>query len=184
MAQLEQITEQIRKDAKQQAEAIHADAQKKLNEERQQALEEAQKKANAIIEHAKRQKGAIQDRVLAETERKERNACLAAKQDLVRRVFEEAEEKLRHPDPAKVKAILEEYLRENPLEEGGVVELPEGFPALSDASVSVEYASDLVSGFRIRKNGMRENFDFPEIMHYLRQSLEQEVLQAMMEGEE
>ena len=85
MAQLEQITEQIRKDAKQQAEAIHADAQKKLNEERQQALEEAQKKANAIIEHAKRQKGAIQDRVLAETERKERNACLAAKQDLVRR---------------------------------------------------------------------------------------------------
>ena len=43
MAQLEQITEQIRKDAKQQAEAIHADAQKKLNEERQQALEEAQK---------------------------------------------------------------------------------------------------------------------------------------------
>lgn len=184
MAQLEQLIEQIRMDANEQKTKLLDEAKKQVQEERGRALQEARLAAENILARAEREKAAIVDRVQAEEERDDRNARLSAKQELVQNVFALAEEKLRHLDPARLQQALDAYLVAHPLAKEAVLELPQESSLQTPPGVKVERSDSFVSGFRVRRAGMRENFDYIEILQYMRHDLEQEVIRAMAEGEE
>ncbi|WP_066924554.1 V-type ATP synthase subunit E [Murdochiella massiliensis] len=184
MAQLEQLIEQIRSDANEQKTELFDAAREQVQEEKERALKKARLEAEDILAHAEREKAAIVDRVQAEEERDERNAQLCAKQELVQKVFALAEEKLLHLEPTQLQEALDVYLAAHPLAEDAVLELPKESTLQAPPGVKVERSDSFMSGFRVRRAGMRENFDYIEILQYMRHDLEQEVIRAMAEGEE
>lgn len=184
MAQVEQLIEQIRADAKKQENEIVDATKKQVQQEKEKALQQAHREAEDILAHAEREKPIIVDRIQAEDEREERNTRLCAKQELMEKVFALAEEKLLHLDAARRQDALNAYLAKHPLPEDAVLELPKESDLRTPVGMKVEKSNAFTCGFRVRRAGMRENYDYLEILQYMRHDLEQEVIRAMAEGEE
>ena len=64
------------------------------------------------------------------------------------------------------------------------MELPKESDLRTPVGMKVEKSDAFTCGFRVRRAGMRENYDYLEILQYMRHDLEQEVIRAMAEGEE
>lgn len=182
MSNLENMKASIMKDAQKEADEILARARKQVDKERAEALEQAEEEAALIAERAKRELPQIEDRIQAEVEHEDRLKQLGAKQDMVQEVFRIAREKLVSLDADAYREAIERYLQAHPLEEDAVLEIPEGME-ISLPQTQIEYVKTIRSGFRIRRGGIRDNFDFLDVLEYLKSTLEQEVMAAIVKGD-
>ncbi|MDD7592703.1 MAG: hypothetical protein PUJ57_00380 [Peptoniphilaceae bacterium] len=182
MSNLDNIKEQILLEAKKEIDALEGEMLATLDRERHDAMKEANAEAQRILERAKLEVPLIEERVQAEADRDDRNEKLRKKQELVDAVMHRAEEKLKSLPAQTVVDTLTHYLKTHPLNEGDVVELPKDVTFQTDVG-TVKEAADLKRGFRITREGVRENDDFLEVLYYMKDDVEQEVMKALAKGE-
>ncbi len=182
MSNLDLMKEKILEEARAEADAVRRDAKEILDDERAHAMQNVQEEVSVLMQRAHAEVPLIQERIAAEAEREKRNALLTARQAEIGRAFEMAEQKLKELAPEPFEATLTRYLSAHPMDGGDVLEVPRGRAGQTGGVKAVE-CEDLSSGFRIRRAGVNENYDFVEVLHYLRSDLEQEVIRELTEGE-
>lgn len=180
MAQVEQMQKEILADAQAEADRILQEVKDRWTKERAEKLALADQEGLAAFQKSKKEAPAIQDRIQAQAESKARNLILAAKQDLVERIFQLAQEKLKALPDAKLQESLDGVLEKNAYPKDSILEVSPG-RRLHSHGLAIQEARDIQSGFRILRDGIRDNFDFVEILQYRKQDLVPGLLESLEE---
>lgn len=182
MSNLDNIKEQIHLEAKKAIDALEGETLATLDRERHEAMQQANREAQNLLERARLDVPLIEERVQAEADRDARNTTLRHKQDVVAQVMRCAQDKLAGLPAETVLETLEAYLTRYPLSDGDVIEVPCDVTVHTETG-TVRQDAELVRGFRILRDGVRENYDFFEVLDDLKDDVEQEVMKALAEGE-
>ncbi len=180
MSNLDQIVSHIIEDANQEANRLMEEARLR-GEEKNRALLAAVEAEAAKFDHRKEAEAArIQDRVRTGAEREARNRILTAKQAVMDRTFALAQDQLRKMSGVEFKKILDRHLAKLPVEADAILEIPQN-RNYEAKGWTVRKVSNLSSGFRIIRGGVRENYDFDELVETLRHSLDSEIIHLISE---
>lgn len=153
--------EQITQDAALQAEAIIADASQEGENEARQIHQQAEIKASATREH-----------VHASVNRQARDTILTARQAVIERVFELAEERLIHLPDEDYIASIQTILDQITLPEGSKILVPPARQALfTDPDLPIEGDPGVMTGFKVIVNNIIDNYDYVELMNYRKEDL-------------
>lgn len=180
MSNLDQIKQKILQDAQQEAGRILEGAKSQADEKLENARKEAREQAEALLGRAQKEGPNIRDRVISGKDREARSLVLEAKQNLVDRVFHLAKEQMATMKEEDYEKILDAFLLNHRYDRDTVLEIPENRSYRTN-KVEVKPSSEIQSGFRVVKDGIRENYEFSEIANYLRESLEADIIRQITE---
>ena len=180
MSNLDNIVNSIIEDANQEAKRIIEEAQNKAQTDKKESLDRLDREERAFEGRKSVLEAQIRDRVQTGAEREARNLVLSAKQEAVDRAFNLAKEELTKMGGVQYKKVLDRFLQNVPKSPDLIVEIPRNRNYESE-DFTVKKVDDLRSGFRINRGGIRENFDFDQVVDSLRSSLDTEVVQLIAE---
>ena len=180
MSNLDNIINSIIEDANQEANRIIEDARSKAEAAKNETLARLEEEAKTFEARKPVLAAQIRDRIQTGAEREARNLVLSAKQSAVDRVFAQAKEELSKMGGVQYKEVLDHFLKKMPKDQDIVVEIPQK-RNYESKDFPVKKVDDLRSGFRINRAGIRENFDFDQVVDSLRNSLDTEVIQLLSE---
>ncbi|WP_304263365.1 V-type ATP synthase subunit E [Kallipyga massiliensis] len=180
MSNLNNIINSIIEDANQEANRIIEDARTKAQAEKQECMDRLAREDQAFDARKSVLEAQIRDRVQTGAEREARNLVLTAKQEAVDRAFNLAKEELTKMGGVQYKKVLDRFLKKVTKSPDLVVEIPKN-RNYESSEFTVIKVDDLRSGFRINRGGIRENFDFDQVVDGLRSSLDTEVVQLIAE---
>jgi len=193
MSNLDNLTSKIIKDAEVKKIEILNEATVKADEIIKKKTEEANKKASSILEKAEMESKTIKERIISKTDLEIRNKKLLAKQQVIEKVFETANEKLKAMNAEEFTKFIknsimalnidgDEEIIINPVDRE---KLPEKFLAevnksliskgkLGNLKFNVK-THEIDGGFILSKNGIEINNSFDELVNSLKYELEYEV---------
>lgn len=180
MSNLDKIIDNIVSEAQKEVDSLIAQAEEKAKANREQMLEGLNKELTNKEASKETMALQIQDRIRTGAEREVRNEVLQAKQDTVSRAFDLAKKELMGMDDAAYQAIIDKTLSNRTFDPSTVLEIP-SFRTYTTDKVTVKKVDDLKSGFRIVKGGVRDNYDFNEVVDSLRGSMDATVLSLIEE---
>lgn len=187
MSNLENLTQKIIKDAKTKADELVKDANRRKEEIINEQVQKAQLEKERIIEKGKQEAESIKTRTLSSAELEARNEILKAKQEVIDRVFQLAEEKLRNLNENEYVEFLKNKIHTLDLSEEAVLLVPDN---RRDVVKSLELAvkvSDIErvdSGFVVIDKNIKINFSFDTLIDFLREDFESEIAQELFKGQE
>lgn len=193
MSNLDNLTSKIISDAEVKKKEILNDANAKADIIIKNKIEEANKKASSILQKAELESVTIKERVTSKTELEIRNKKLAAKQEIIEKVFEKAKIKLQAMSSEKLGEFIKTSIMNLNIDGDEEIilnvndrgRLPVTF--LEDINEELkakgklgnltfghrDYAID--GGFVLSKNGIEINNSFTELVNSLKYDLEYEV---------
>jgi len=187
---LEKITQKILKDAKDQAQNIIGQAQREGEEIIAQETKKAESLKEDILFRASRQAAEEKKRVLTMAELESRNALLAARQALVKEVFEEALRRLQSLSDQEYRALLKRMFLK--MAQGGeeVIVSPADRTRISqdfleELNLNLSLSSEtrpIKGGFILRKGGVEINNSFDLLIYSLREEFEPEIVKILFES--
>lgn len=180
MTNLDNIVKNILEDAKIEADRIVEDAEKKALQAREDKIASIEADNEKAMKGRESLEARIRDRVRSGAERDIRNRILEAKQATIKRVFDLAKNELASMSDEEYKKLLDNFLDKKDLSDECRLEIPKNRSYKSN-KVKIEKNADLKSGFRLVDGGIRENFDFSDIVDLLRTNMETVVLDLIKE---
>ncbi len=191
MIGIDNLTDQILKEAQQKAEAILADANEKAAKVEAQAVEKGKKEAEKIAAAAEADVRDAAGRTESQAGLRRRQALLNAKQEIIAAAISKAYEKLMGQDDKAYFAMIEKMLAKAAGKEDGEIlfnakdlkRLPEGFAgtiekiaAAAGGSLKVsDEAANIDSGFILRYGGVDENCSLKALFDEKQNELQDEV---------
>lgn len=181
MANLDQLTEQILKDARDKAVEIIGEAQTAANHKIQDAQKQSLTRKEMILSRAKNEAELISERIVSGTGLRIRDDKLTAKGTIIDRVMDKVREKLIQLPEAETLKFIEASLKDRKFSTDEKVLVKQGFePEVKKilGTVTVEGMKDL-SGFIIDKKGVLENHSFETTLDFLKEDLEAQAAQIL-----
>ncbi len=177
MSNLDNITQKILDDAQAEVQSILEEANAKKQAIVDGQLRAATTEVEKILERASREAGQIKERVIANGELRARDEILGAQRTVIARVFVKAKEELAKMDDKTLGETINARLAEVSLSKDAQVIVPKGKKASLSTLVkgNIQESDTLTSGFQIEEKGMRINYDFNQLVDYLKDDLEGEV---------
>lgn len=182
MSNLENLTNKILNDAKNEADRILEEANKNNEGIVSSKINEANEKKKRTIEKAATEAAMLKDRIVSNAELKVRDEKLRAKQEVMDRVFNLSKEKLKDLNEDEYVKFLMSNLKTLNLKGTELLIVPEKmkskvksielFPTVSDDET-------VDSGFLLKDNYVTMNFSFDSLVDYLREELETEIAQDL-----
>ncbi len=181
MSNLDNIIDKIESTAKETASEILNRAEMENKTKMDKELSEAENLAKEIIHRAEEESLQIKDTVTASVNREARDILLTAKQEVVDRVFDLAKERLIDISDTDFKNILINFLEKHEIPDDAVIEIPKNRNIEGINGNSIVGVDGLKTGFRVLKDGISDNYDFEKIVDYLREDLEEKVIEMISE---
>lgn len=180
MSQLEAIKKEIIEDAEKEAENLINKVREEKEKKKEAALEKTEQEAQQMLARAEKEAPAIKERAEAAAERQAANIILRAKQDLIDRIFRLTEEKLINMSDEDYSRLLEKALSSKSWPKDAVVEIVKG-RKIPNLPYKFQEHEDIKSGFRVSYGGVRDNFDYVELLHYQRADLSASLIKRLEE---
>jgi len=174
MSNLNNIKNKILSDANLEAQKIMDQAKMAAQAKTDEALGAAEAAAAETISRAKAQKTLIFERVQTQAQREMRDALLGAKQSVVDRAFEMAKATFKSLSDADFKAIVDRFLESHTPPADAVLEIPSGRSYATD-KVEVRACDAVKNGFRLVRDDVSTNFEFDQVIDFLRDSIEADI---------
>lgn len=182
MSNIENIKNTILAEAQVEADAILEQASGESREFLDSVRREVEAEIARAKEYATNRAASLTEQIDAAAHLEARDKVLGAQQNLISQVISEAKQRLLNISDAELEALIKHKLAGRQLSEGEVLVLPKGRNIKLDQDVPVEYDDNLTVGFALRKGGVREKYDFCEILDYSRDELEHMILKLITEG--
>lgn len=195
MTGLDKIIRQILDEANNSASSRLEQAREEAEEIRNAARAEAEKEAEEISRKTEADMAAYAARVKSSADLKRRTALLAAKQELISGVLEQAYRQFCAMDDAQYFDTLLEILKKYAAADDGVIffsakdreNLPDGFPEKIDAIAAAKGGSLTVSqesrnidrGFVLAYGGIEENCSFRALFDSRKDELQDKVQEVL-----
>lgn len=181
MGDIQNLTDEILRDATQKAEKILADAKQTIEQKGKAAEHEAQSHRQRILNRAELDAKLITERIISGAKLKLRDQKLSAKGEVIDRVMAKVNEKIKHISTQdEVKYILAD-LNGRTLASGEKLIVREGMADKVKAvlpGVTVEEQAG-ISGFIIDRGGVIENHSLESSLDFLKEDLEAEASQIL-----
>lgn len=181
MANLDQLTEQILKDARDKAAQIIGEAETLANEKIQNAQKQSLTRKEMILVRAKNESELISERIVSGTGLRIRDDKLKAKGTVIDKVMDRVKEKLAHLPDADSLKFIESSLKGRSFQDDEKVLVKQGLENEVKKILGnrpVEGTKDL-TGFIIDKQGVLENHSFETTLDYLKEDLEAQAAQIL-----
>lgn len=182
MSKIENITEKIEIDAKNESEQIISDANKKAQDIIASAENEAKKEADFIVGEASKDAKIMVEKALSSAELKARDTVLKAKEEVVERVFSMATEKLENlPSDEYIKYLKNEISKIN-LKDDATLYVPKRYyddVVKADLNIKVSDSDDVKSGFSILNGRVMYNNEFSSLLDAKKGDLELIVVEKL-----
>ncbi|NMB03553.1 MAG: hypothetical protein GX978_03270 [Tissierellia bacterium] len=185
MSNLENITNKILAEARQQAADMEAEARKFSDQYLAKEQDKAQARADALVDRARIQAEHKREMMVSNAKLKSRDQLLGAKQQVLHKTFEMAKTALRQLDDTKYRDFLTNTLQglklkgtEKLLVPADKLELVRGM-GLSIDTVEAE----IDSGFQIQDGQTKMIFSFDDLIDEARESMEGEIISKLFPGE-
>lgn len=181
MANLDQLTEQILKDARDKAAEIIGEAQTAAAHKIQDAQKQSLTRKDMMLGRAKNEAELISERIVSGTGLRIRDDKLKAKGTVIDKVMDKVKDKLALLPDADFLKFIESSLKGRSFQADEKILVKQGLE--NDVkkilgNVTVEGIKDL-TGFIIDKNGVLENHSFETTLDYLKEDLEAQAAQIL-----
>lgn len=180
MSNLDNITRKILEDANGKAEEIKKEAEVKAQEILQKKSQEADVMKAKMLDKAQVEAAQLKERIVANASLRARNELLEAKQSVIDRVLVSAKKSLLNLDDKDYKTFVTKIVSGQRLDPGTVLKVPTGKKQiLAFNEYKVEESQELSSGFQIVNNDMTINYDFNELIDYMKDDLEGDIVKII-----
>lgn len=184
MSNLDNLTQKILDDSRNEAASIIEESEKLNQELINSKIKEANDKKSKILDKAAVEASMIKERVISNAELSARDEILKAKQSMIGKVFAMAKESLKNLNEEDYINFLKNRLSTLKLKGSETLIVPEKMRAkvkkLGLANVSDAEAVD--SGFLLRDGNIIMNFSFDSLVDFLREELEGEIANELFKG--
>jgi len=174
LSNLDNIIEEILKDAESEAEKIIEKAKKDSENLKEKTENDVARQVEKIMEKAKVDGEQAKERMIS-------NSKLVAKQDIIDKVLENAKEKLKDIDHDLYLKYVENALKSLDVKEDSEILLTEKEKSLAKETLfGIKVADDTVlSGFSLRNGKILFNNEFSSIIDNLKEDLEQDIAKML-----
>lgn len=187
MSTINNITERIVQQAREQAQGIVKQAKEETSSQLLAHRREIGAAREKELERAEREASSMSERLLSGAELRSRDLQLSARQELLEKAFVQAKAALKDLRPEDYSAFLKKTLEEVDSAQGDILRVPanrlEEVQALG-LSQNIEADESLESGFLLESENSRMNFDFSELIDFRRSEIERDVLSVLLEGKD
>lgn len=187
MTNLENLTQRILEDAKEEAEEIIRIAEQKkadlINEKVESALIDREK----ILKKAQLESNLLKERIISDANLSRRDEILKAKQEIIEKVFEHAMKELQQMDDEEYIHFLQKKLADIELKGTEVLIVPKNKRILIqnlNLPIKVCKEETVDSGFIITRDSLQINYSFQSLMDFNREELETLVAQQLFNEQE
>lgn len=183
MSNLDNILNQILKDAKSESDQIIQEAEEKKNKEIEKIIVEAKNEKSAIIQKAEIESQNLIEKIVNSATLRARDEELSAKQTVVDRVIEKTKAGLEKIDEETYVSILKSALKDANISEDATISVQENMvDAFNKLGLPYKLSEDYVkSGFKFYDGKSIINNDFSKIVDSKRQDLESFIVQNLFE---
>lgn len=179
MSNLDNITKKIAEDARAEAAAIieraKANADRAMGDLREHLQSDLERQMVSERERAQ----VLQERLVSNMNLQARDLILQAKQETISRCFALAKQKLILRNNDLTQEHLAYKLQQDQMAKDALLVLPENSTVKPPAGMQVQYSSEVEAGYRLIKDGITENYDFLELLEFMREDLEIEVVEML-----
>lgn len=182
MSNLDNIINKIQSEAKAEAEAILDRAQRDAKSYLEGVQAQLATEIDRQVKYAEDKAEASKDHLMAGARLQARDLILAAQQDAINRIFDQAKAKILAMSDRELLQLIEKRLQSYQPETGDILVLPAGRKLALPPDIPVEYDPNLQSGFALRRGGVSEKHDYLEILDFQREDLEQALLELVQKA--
>lgn len=181
LSNLDNIIEEILKDAESEAEKIIEKAKKDSENLKEKTENDVARQVEKIMEKAKVDGEQAKERIISNSKLVARDKLLVAKQDVIDKVLENAKEKLKDIDHDLYLKYVENALKSLDVKEDSEILLTEKEKSLAKETLfGIKVADDTVlSGFSLRNGKILFNNEFSSIIDNLKEDLEQDIAKML-----
>lgn len=186
MAKVENLTQKILDDARQQADAILREHEEKRTHADDRRNREREDEIARIERSAENEAARTRERVLSNARLTARNEELTIRQEKMNEAFQRAKEKLTEMPDAAFKSFVERTLKNIGPTGAQAIVIPETRKAALGDTVSgipVEVEPGSADGFSVRSERVFLNYRFDSLVNSVREEMEQEIRASLFEKE-
>lgn len=183
MSNLDNILNQISKDAKFESDQIIQEAEEKKNKEIEKIIVDAKNEKSAIIQKAETESQNLIEKIINSATLRARDEELSAKQEVVDAVIKKTKAGLKNIDEETYISILKNALKDANISEDATVSVQENMvDAFKNLGLPYKLSENFVdSGFKFYDGKSIINNDFSKIVDSKRQDLESFIVQNLFE---
>ncbi|WP_300409597.1 V-type ATP synthase subunit E [Lagierella sp.] len=183
MSNLDNIINQILKDAKSESDQIIKEAEEKRDEELAKIESKAKDEKLAIISKAELESQNLLEKILNSATLKARDEQLEAKQGVIEKIIKMAKEKLKNLDEQTYLSIVQAALKKSNLSNEATISLQENrVEAFKKLGLNYKISDKYVeNGFKFYDGNSIINNDFSGIVDFMKQDLETLIVQKLFE---
>lgn len=185
MSNLDNIINKIIEDAEDKAALIKEEAREKAQSIVEKRVADAEDLKQKALKRAEAEAAMTTERIVGNADLKSRDMLLSAKQSVIARVLDEAKEVLLSLSDEDYVKVLEKKLQDIDRSEAPLLLVPVGKKQVLEGKsmgLSVQESDDVKSGFCVDYKGTTINNDFTELVDYLKDDLEAEIIQILSKG--
>lgn len=186
MANVENLTNKILEDARQEADQMIADAERRASEIVDQKRRETEQECSRILRSAENEADRASERVFSNVRLQTRNEELMIRQEKMDEAFTKAKEMLQDMDDTAYKNYVTKVLEKLGTGQNEVVHVPQKRKAaLGDQILGrkVEVSSDSTDGFSVQQDQVFLNFRFDALVESMREEMETEIRDILFSKE-
>ncbi|MDO5018115.1 MAG: V-type ATP synthase subunit E [Lagierella massiliensis] len=183
MSNLDNIINQILKDAQSESDQIIKEAEAKRDEELAKIESQAHKDKLAIINKAETESQNLIEKTLNSSKLKARDEELKAKQVIIEKIIDIVKEKLKNLDEQTYLSIVQSALEKSNLSDDAVILLQKNrVDAFKKHYPQKNVSSDFIdSGFKFYEGNSIINYDFSVVVDSMKQEFETLIVKNLFE---
>lgn len=182
MSNLENLTQKIIEEAKSQASIIEKESKKANEKIIDSKTREAEEEKKRMLSRANSEANLLRERTISNAELKARNKKLEAKQEVIGRSFDTANERLKNFNADKYLSYLQSKIKSIKFEGGESIIVQEAMKSkVEELGLDIKVSDDefVESGFSIQGKGTRLNYTFESLIEQYRDELETEIAKSL-----
>lgn len=179
MSNVDNLITKIMSDSREKAAQITEEAQKEAERIISEAVEEGEKEKNAILVAAREEAQRNKELAITKKNIEMRDQKLAAKQQIINEVFQNASEKLHNLSSDQYVGFLESYLHAIGITGGEEVIVPEKYGSVAQkingnlkGKLTMRTSGEIDGGFILIKSGMENKNTIEALFDYYRDEIE------------
>lgn len=182
MSNLENLTQKIIEEAKSQAIIIEKESKKSNEKIIDSKMREADEEKKRKLNRANSEASLLRERTISNAELKARNKKLEAKQEVIGRSFDTANERLKNLNADEYVTYIQSVIKSIKLEGGESIIVQESMKSkVKELGLNMKVSDDefVESGFSIQRKGIRFNYTFESLIELYRDELETEIAKSL-----
>lgn len=184
MSNLENLTQKIIDDAKEKADEIKTNADKRAKALVATRVKEANDRKEKILEKAAQEAAMMKERVISSAELKIRDEKLVVKHAVLDKVFQIAKKELLELNDKDYSKFVKSSLEEIDFSEDALINVPEGRSKIvEDLGIGIKVVEDesIESGFMIFDEDIVYNYNFDSFVDEIREEVEALIVEKLFE---